>query len=136
MKTHDSQFVQKTMQQLVSMEKKRSTRFLLVVRGLLVLFVGVVLGFSAHILYQLSIQGSFDVLSILSEDREIIREYWGDVMFVFLSEFPTDYIPVILAAICIGIGTYVITIRSRRRSSRVLEDIRSIEKKNVASSHK
>jgi hypothetical protein len=136
MSTHDSQFVEKTMHQVVMLEKKRSTRFLFVVRAILIAFGLLVFGLCALVVYQLNIQGSFDVLSLLSEDWEIISEYWSDVMFVFMSEFPTEYIPAIVAALFIGVGTYVITIRSRRRSSRALKDIQTLEKKKIASYRK
>ncbi len=129
MNTHDSQFVEKTMHHVVSLEKRRSTLFLLIVRTALITLGLIAVVLCGAVVYQLYTQGSFDVLSILSEDRDIIMEYWSDVTLIFMAEFPTEYIPALLIAVGVAIYVYLYTIGSRKRSKRALDSIRSLEKK-------
>lgn len=60
---------------------------------------------------------TLDLLTLLTEDAEIIREFWQDTVVIFLGELPVA--PVLIAAlIVVGLGIMIYKTRGRRKVMR------------------
>lgn len=99
----------KIMQDIASMERRRITSFR---RKLSVAFGGLVIIFAgiAFIIYRILLQQqTFDLLTVFSEDREIIAEFWQDTVMSILMELPLTEIVlggiVVCTVLAMGIAT-------------------------------
>lgn len=103
-------FTKPVMNRVVGLEKTRNRRwlgsFLLVIGGL-IFIVGVFLWATFQDLLS---QDVFDLLTLLSEDREIIREYWQDTLNTFLLELPLEKLLIILLVLIL-LGSLLIIYR-------------------------
>jgi hypothetical protein len=78
--------------------------------GTLILVVVLLFAAVLRVLWE---RGTFDLLSILSEDREIVREFMGDVLIAFVADLPYGLIAWgILAAAALAVVSWV-TARQR-----------------------
>jgi hypothetical protein len=116
---------QTVMKNIASIERKRIysyRRKLFVVFGALaILFVGVlVLVF--RILAQ---QQTFDLLTVFSEDREIIAEFWQDTVMSLIEELPKTELALGGIVLCVVFAIILIT---RKKRSIVMRKEKEIQK--------
>ena len=119
----------RVMGNVIAFEKKRSKRFLWGF-GLLVLVLGVmslILGIQTiQNIYEFQ---TFDALTILGQDREIIREYWQEAAFILENELPWDLL-IPGAMVVLGIVGLVLVTRNRRRlTQKRLQNVAKYNKK-------
>ncbi len=112
------------MDKVMKIEKHRILAWLtvlLVVAGVLLVIALAFLVISAQLI---SDRGSWDLLSLFQEDREIIAEFWQDTLLTFWEELPQRHLLVaILAAGALGIFLLV-TRKSRKIARRKWGQIR------------
>lgn len=102
------------MQKIVQFEKKRTYQW---IGGfiLVMLFLCVVIAAGVFLTYeQTTRQQTWDVLAILQEDKEIMKEFWKDAVSTIFLELPYQYILLIFFVLlgCIGI---IIGTRNKRK---------------------
>lgn len=107
----------RVMEKVVAYEKVRTRRWIL--RFILVLFVLTVFELSALALVAQDVaqKQSLELLTLFTQDREIIAEFWQDTLTVFWEELPQQ--AVVLAAVLLaGMFVIVVVTRGRRRVIR------------------
>jgi hypothetical protein len=112
----------KVMQDVVGFETKQIKRWkgaFYIVLSLLVIISLFTLYFIYHIL---KLQGTFDLLELFSEDKEIIAEFWQDTIMVFWEELPYKAVLLVFISILFIIGLIVGT-RRRRKILKRKEDV-------------
>jgi hypothetical protein len=111
------------MDQIVKFEKQRISRwrivFMSIVSFLLVFFIT----FCFLIIRQMQMEETFDLLTLFSEDREVINEFWQDTVVSFWNELPlVDIIFGFVVLLCI-IALFVFTYRTRYLNHKKLAEI-------------
>lgn len=100
------------MKRIVIVEKKNLLRNLAVFVGI---FASLLLAFAAvTVLFIQDVKdlGTWDVLTLFWEDREIVADYWRDVLSTFWLEVPNEYILILFGLLVIS---WIIYYRSRDR---------------------
>jgi hypothetical protein len=122
---------EKIMDNVVSFEKKRSRNrfavFIIVILALIAVLLIAIYFFNKSA----SETGSYDLFTLLSQDKEIIADYWQDTIMVFWEEVPQGL--VILIFLClISIISYILISRRKLRITRKkLESIDKYEKTKI-----
>jgi hypothetical protein len=105
------------MDNVVTLEKKRvvswKRKFFLILGGLLV-FLGGLIFITGKLVFE---QKTYELLSLFSEDREIIMEFWQDTIMNFIETLPHPEIE--LGFVCIAL--IIIAIISTRRTRKVMK---------------
>lgn len=112
-----SNITSNVMKRIVGVEKKNLLRklivFLSIFASLFVVFAVV----SVLFIQDVKDLGTWDVLTLFWEDREIIADFWVEALSTFWLEVPTYYLYILLA-ICIISWIVFYTTRERRTSFR------------------
>jgi xanthine/uracil permease len=114
---------QSVMKNIASLERKRITSYrrklFAVLGGLVLLFAGIVV-FVIRILEQ---QQTFDLLTVFSEDREIIVEFWQDTVISFFQELPEPEIVIGGIVLCTVFAVVLVTRKKRSIMTRKEKEI-------------
>ncbi len=113
------------MDQVVVYERKRSFFWLLKLSFILFVVFAVGGFFLWSTISELMQQRSFDLLSLFSEEFEVIKEYWKDTLLTFIEEIPPEKIILGIVFILIAI---VILIKFRKKIKLVLTKLKNIAK--------
>lgn len=131
-KQHNS-FTVRTMEKVIVFEKKRSNRSIWFVRICLIIALVIIASCIGVLSYQMRVSGTMDVFSLILEDREIVADYWQEMLFVIGNELPTEYIYGVGAAFAFFIIMTLATRRSHVRSARLLTEISRLERSHKTS---
>ncbi len=102
------------MRKIVSYEKARTTKWVRLFFGIIIVLLSVSTIAIVFTIKQMIDFQVFDMLSLFQEDREIIAEFWQDVLSTVWVEMPQQIVIAALAAILLIIMIIILT-RSRRR---------------------
>lgn len=72
--------------------------------------------------------GTWDILSLFWEDREVIREYWQDAFLTIWLELTTEYIVVLFGIIVVLLVYYYGSLKKRTLLSVKSQKLASYEK--------
>lgn len=116
------------MKRIVIVEKKNLLRNLAVLVGifasLLLAFVAVTVIF----IQDVKDLGTWDVLTLFWEDREIVADYWRDALSTFWLEVPNEYILILFGLLVISWIIYYRTRDRRKTYSLRSQKLASYEK--------
>jgi len=116
---------QKVMKNIASLERKRIVSYrrklFLIFSALILLFVGAI----AVVIKILTEQQTFDLLTVFSEDSEIIAEFWQDTVTSFFQELPQPELALGGIVLC---TVFVITMVTRKKRSIAERKEKEIQK--------
>lgn len=121
------------MKKIVRLEKTRTTwwtRWFMVFVTALAILAGIFLWVSIVILSEVK---AWDLLTLLSEDWEIIAEFWQDTLSTFLQELPVGNL---LLGLLAFIGILVAFISTKRRRAIIRFKQSQLAKKTTMSKNK
>jgi len=102
------------MDNVVTLEKKRvitwKRKFFIILGGLLILLGGLIVLIGKMILEQ----KTYELLSLFSEDREIIMEFWQDTIMNFIETLPHPEIELGIVCIILVLIVIISTHRTRK----------------------
>jgi hypothetical protein len=114
---------QSVMKNIASLERKRITsyrrRLFFVLGGLFLLFAGIVV----FVIRILESQQTFDLLTVFSEDSEIISEFWQDTVISFFQELPETELALGGIVLCTVFAVILMTRKKRSILSRKEKEI-------------
>lgn len=127
MKTID--ISQKVMKNVVSFEKKRSlmwiVKIILLFLMLFIIFAFLIQAFLAKVLERQTLY----LLSLFTQDREIILEYWQDTLTVFWEELPHLGLYEIFIVLLIIIMTVIFAVKKIPQLLKKLQQVQKFPKK-------
>ena len=107
----------RVMKRVVGIEKKMLGKtlamLLIVFTSMFVIFAVVIIAFIKDV----RDLGTWDVLTLFWEDREIVADYWRDALSTFWLEVPNAYIFILLGVLVIS---WIIYFRTREKTKNVL----------------
>lgn len=116
------------MKRIVIVEKNSLLRNLAVLVGI---FTSLLLVFAAvTVLFIQDVRdlGTWDVLTLFWEDREIVADYWRDALSTFWLEVPNEYVFILLGVLVISWIMYYRTREKRKTYSLRSQKLASYEK--------
>jgi uncharacterized membrane protein (DUF485 family) len=121
----NSKLTQKIMKKVVTFEKKRVIIWIL--RAIVLVFgfglIGlIVLGFVSQ---ELARTGSFELLTLFGEDKEVIAEFWQETVLTFWEELPKREVFILIFSLII---TIIIIILAKKRWPIIKRKINGLEK--------
>jgi len=113
------------MKKVVTFEKKRVIIWIL--RAIVLVFgfglIGlIVLGFVSQ---ELARTGSFELLTLFGEDKEVIAEFWQETVLTFWEELPKREVFILIFSLII---TIIIIILAKKRWPIIKRKINGLEK--------
>ena len=113
------------MKKVVTFEKKRVIIWIL--RAIVLVFgfglIGlIVLGFVSQ---ELARTGSFELLTLFGEDKEVIAEFWQETVLTFWEELPKREVFILIFSLII---TIIIIILAKKRLPIIKRKINGLEK--------
>ncbi len=116
------------MKRVVGIEKKMLGKtlamLLIVFTSMFVIFAVVIIAFIKDV----RDLGTWDVLTLFWEDREIVADYWRDALSTFWLEVPNAYIFILLGVLVISWIIYFRTREKRKMYSLRSQKLASYEK--------
>ena len=113
----------KVMTEVAKYEKEKIRLFRLRLWIALAVILSVCIVGSVVIVWQLNEMQAFDLLTLFSEDRQIIAEFWQDTLSTFWEYIPPQWFwGVILSLFCLG-AILFITRRRRRINKKKLAQL-------------
>lgn len=104
---------QKVMEKVMDLEKRRVLRW----QAVFWTVVGVLAVIALALLWQawqvIQERGTLDLLTVLTEDQEIVAEFWQDTLATFIEELPQRRLE--LTALVVGILALVFLVTKRAR---------------------
>lgn len=116
------------MKRIVGVERKNLWRSLIVLLGI---FVSLFLAFvTITVLFIQDVRdlGTWDVLTLFWEDREIIVDYWSEALSTFWLEVPTHYLYILFVISIVSWIMYYKTYERRKIFRQRREKLASYEK--------
>ncbi len=111
------------MKRVVGYEKRQTTWWLRRYIVFLTIFAGlfvITIAIAARLFYE---RGTYDLLTLFFEDKEIIAEYWRDTLSVFIEELPQRALLSAGILFLVVISIIVITRRKRTIIRRKLREL-------------
>lgn len=116
------------MKRVVGIEKKMLVKTLImlfiVFTSMFVIFAVVIIAFIKDV----KDLGTWDVLTLFWEDREIVADYWRDALLTFWLEVPNEYILILFGLLVISWIIYYRTREKRKTYSLRSQKLASYEK--------
>ncbi len=116
------------MKRVVGIEKKMLVKTLtmlfIVFTSMFVMFAVVIIAFIKDV----RDLGTWDVLTLFWEDREIVADYWRDALSTFWLEVPNEYILILFGVLVISWILYYRTRDRRKMYSLRSQKLASYEK--------
>ena len=116
------------MKRVVGIEKKMLVKTLtmlfIVFTSMFVIFAVVIIAFIKDV----RDLGTWDVLTLFWEDREIVADYWRDALSTFWLEVPNEYILILFGVLVISWILYYRTRDRRKMYSLRSQKLASYEK--------
>jgi hypothetical protein len=121
--------ISKSVMHKIALSEKKNiaswkTKYMTLFVGLTALFIVIFL-FIGWTLYE---QQAFDLLTLFSEDREIIVEFWQDTVISFVQELPEPETVIGGVVLCITIMSILVTRNKRKKIVRTEKDIQKYTK--------
>ncbi|MEK7129419.1 MAG: hypothetical protein AAB803_00215 [Patescibacteria group bacterium] len=121
MKTMD--LTKPVMERVVRLERQRTKRWIRVFSATVGILLFIVLVFLAQAWIRLSERHTWDLFTLLLEDKEIILEFWQDTAMVFFEELPQKTL-LTAGAVATGIGMlFIFTVRKRAIIRRKMREL-------------
>ena len=118
----------RVMKRVVGIEKKMLVKTLtmlfIVFTSMFVMFAVVIIAFIKDV----RDLGTWDVLTLFWEDREIVADYWRDALSTFWLEVPNEYILILFGVLVISWILYYRTRDRRKMYSLRSQKLASYEK--------
>jgi len=118
----------RVMKRVVGIEKKMLVKTLamlfIVFTSMFVIFAVVIIAFIKDV----RDLGTWDVLTLFWEDREIVADYWRDALSTFWLEVPNEYVFIFLGVLVISWIIYQGTREKRKMYSLRSQKLASYEK--------
>lgn len=111
------------MGRIADLERRRYTRFRRVFLAVTGAAVVLIILFASISVKTMADRGTFDLLQLLGEDREIIREFWMDVVIGFIADLPYTTVALAGAGIVTLITIIAVTAGKRRIMNRKRKEI-------------
>lgn len=116
------------MKRIIIVEKNSLLRNLAVLVGI---FASLLLAFvvvTVLFIQDVKDLGTWDVLTLFWEDREIVADYWRDALLTFWLEVPNEYILILFGLLVISWIIYYRTREKRKTYSLRSQKLASYEK--------
>lgn len=111
------------MEDIVLFETQRTRKWLVIFIGSIALITCLIVMVAIQTYGTLLERHTLDVLEILSQDREIISEFWQDTLLVFWEEFPQQSIFLGIGLVSMLISIFVLTKRRRKIVAKRFEEL-------------
>ena len=120
-----SYITEKIMNKVIIYEENKSRNWLRRFMVILLVLVISVLLFMILFVKEMNYNKTFDLLSLFTEDKEIIDQFWQDTLSVFLMEIPQNYALLGLIGL---ISLIVLVIIGRKKLKLVKKKLGQVEK--------
>lgn len=122
---------QSVMWKIIRYEKSHMRQWLAVFLSIVALCIGIMLVSLWFLYRQSTALGTWSMLAIFGEDREIIAEYWKEVLQTMVTELPMEYIAGLMISL-VFLGILLLgTKKNRHRMKQKMKEIRLYTKKGV-----
>lgn len=119
---------QSIMDRITKYEKTASRRWIRVFVISILLLLLLSLFITALLLWQLNQQDSFSMMTLFSEDSEIIKEFFLETITAFIAELPWELIEAGLACIVLIAIAFIVTRKKRLLLQKKMASIEKYER--------
>ena len=113
----------RVMKKIAAFERRRIAAW---IRWFLAVVASLIIGCSVLLLLvvkDLMEKRTFDMLELFTEDREIIAEFWKDVLETFWDELPQEMLLVIAVMLAVLVLFVIVTAQKRRIIQKKLHQL-------------